>query len=136
MEKVNRIFLLKGKENMIDHVKSVKELGCCYWKKASNKRLQKGDICYLFLSGKGHNQVRFRLEVSEESCRREDKTCWKIPFKEDNDCYKMIPTAKMYMGNKLSRDDLESIGISRYAQFMELDDNQADFIDGYFLPIH
>lgn len=136
MGKVNRIFLLKGKESIIDHVKSVKELGCCYWKKASNKRLQKGDICYLFLSGTGHNQVRFRLEVSEDSCKREDKTCWKIPFKEDHNCYKLVPTAKMYSGDKLSRENLESIGISRYVQFMELNEHQADFLYDHFLPLN
>lgn len=132
MEKNNRIFLLKGKESIIDHVKSVNEFGCCYWKKSPNKRLRKGDICYLFLSGADHNQVRFRLEVSEESCKREDKDCWKIPFKEDYNCYKLIPTAQMYLGDELSREKLESIGISRYVQFMELDKSQADFLDCYF----
>lgn len=132
MNSVSRIFLLKGKESVIDHIKSVSELGCCYWKKAANKRLKKGDICYLFLSGKGHNQVRFRLEVSEENCRREDKNCWKIPFKDDHNCYKLIPTAEMYTGNKLSRETLEDIGINRYVQFMELNDKQADFIDDFF----
>lgn len=44
-----RIFLLKGKESMIDHVKSIQTLGCAYWKKARNKNLQVGDICYLVL---------------------------------------------------------------------------------------
>lgn len=132
----NRFFLFKGKESMIDHVKSVKELGCCYWKKSPNKRLRKGDICYLFLSGIGHNQVRFRLEVSEESCTREDKTCWKITFKEDYNCYKLIPTAKMYSGDKLSRENLEKIGINRYVQFMELNEHQVDFLDSHFLPIN
>lgn len=58
-----RIFLLKGKESMIDHVKSIQTLGCAYWKKARNKNLQVGDICYLYLIGKGHYQIRFRLEV-------------------------------------------------------------------------
>lgn len=32
-----RIFLLKGKENMIDHVKSIQTLGCAYWKKLVTK---------------------------------------------------------------------------------------------------
>ena len=38
---------------MIDHVKSIQTLGCAYWKKARNKNLQVGDICYLYLIGKG-----------------------------------------------------------------------------------
>lgn len=105
-----RVFLLKGKEDMIDHIKSVKELGCCYWKKVANKRLQIGDICYLFLSGKGHNQIRYRLIVEEVSCRCEDKNCWKIPYKEDSDCYKLVPTSKMYSGDKLSREKLDTLG--------------------------
>ena len=65
-----RIFLLKGKESMIDHVKSIQTLGCAYWKKARNKNLQVGDICYLYLIGKGHYQIRFRLEVVDISCDR------------------------------------------------------------------
>ena len=67
-----RIFLLKGKESMIDHVKSIQILGCAYWKKARNKNLQVGDICYLYLISKGHYQIRFRLEVVDICCVRED----------------------------------------------------------------
>lgn len=127
-----RVFLLKGKESVINHVKSIRELGCCYWKKAQNKRLQKGDICYLFLSGKGHGQIRYRLEVVDTSCRRDDKSCWIIPFEEDSDCYKLIPTANMYSGTELSRDHLENIGINRYCQFKKIDNYQANFIDRFF----
>ena len=43
---------------MIDHVKSIQTLGCAYWEKARNKNLQVGDICYLYLIGKGHYQIR------------------------------------------------------------------------------
>lgn len=71
-----RIFLLKGKESMIDHVKSIQILGCAYWKKARNKNLQVGDICYLYLISKGHYQIRFRLEVVDICCVREDSSCW------------------------------------------------------------
>ena len=109
-----RIFLLKGKESMIDHVKSIQILGCAYWKKARNKNLQVGDICYLYLISKGHYQIRFRLEVVDICCVREDSSCWITPFKADNDCYKLIPTAAMYMGDALSLDTLEEIGINRH----------------------
>lgn len=34
-----RVHLLKGIESRIDHVKSVKELGYCYWKKANKQTL-------------------------------------------------------------------------------------------------
>jgi hypothetical protein len=128
-----RIFLLKGKENMIDHVKSIQTLGCAYWKKARNKNLKIGDICYLYLSGKGHYQVRYRLEVVDTSCAREDSPCWVTPFRADNDCYKLIPTSAMYEGKELSLDTLEGIGINRYTQFKELNEYQEDFLSKYFM---
>lgn len=127
-----RIFLLKGKESKIDHVKSIQTLGCAYWKKARNKNLQVGDICYLYLIGKGHYQIRFRLEVVDISCIREDSSCWITPFEADNDCYKLIPTAAMYMGDALSLDTLEGIGINRHSQFKELNEYQEDYLRKYF----
>jgi hypothetical protein len=130
--KVVRKFILKGKEKIIDHVKSVSELRCIYWVRASNKNMAIGDICYLFLIGKGHDQVRFRLEVVETHCMREDKDCWNIPFVGNKMCYKLIPTAPMYNGKDLSRDDLELIGINRHTQYKELNDEQAHFLDKYF----
>lgn len=117
---------------MIDHVKSIQTLGCAYWKKARNKNLQVGDICYLYLIGKGHCQIRFRLEVVDISCAREDSSCWITPFKADNDCYKLIPTAAMYMGDKLSLDALEEIGINRHSQFKEINEYQEDYLRKYF----
>ena len=128
-----RIFLLKGKENMIDHVKSIQTLGCAYWKKARNKNLKIGDICYLYLSGKGHYQVRYRLEVVDTSCTREDSSCWVTHFRADNDCYKLTPTSAMYEGKELSLDALEGIGINRYTQFKELNEYQEDFLSKYFM---
>ena len=122
-----RIFLLKGKESMIDHVKSIQILGCAYWKK-----VQVGDICYLYLISKGHYQIRFRLEVVDICCVREDSSCWITPFKADNDCYKLIPTAAMYMGDALSLDTLEEIGINRHSQFKELNECQEDYLRKYF----
>ena len=127
-----RTFLLKGKESVIDHVKSIQTLGCVYWKKARNKRFEVGDICYLYLIGKGHYQVRYRLEVVDTNCTRNDNTCWIAPFIPDNDCYKLIPTAAMYNGNKLSLDALEKIGVNRYCQFMELDELQDAFLRKFF----
>ena len=120
-----RIFLLKGKESMIDHVKSIQTLGCAYWKKARNKNLQVGDICYLYLIGKGHYQIRFRLEVVDISCAREDNSCWITPFK-------LIPTAAMYMGDELLLDALEEIGINHHPQFKELNEYQDDYLRKYF----
>ena len=130
-----RIFLLKGKESMIDHVKSMQELGCVYWKKARNKNLNVGDICYLYLIGKGHYQVRYRLEVVDTSSMRADSSCWITSFVQDNDCYKLVPTSSMYDGNELSLNTLESIGINRHTQFMELDEMQNSYLNRFFKNI-
>ena len=127
-----RVFLLKGKESMIDHVKSIQTLGCAYWKKSRNKRWEAGDICYLDLIGKGHYQVRYRLEVVDTSCVREDSSCWITPFQADENCYKLIPTFTMYEGKELSLDTLEEIGINRHTQFKELNEFQEDFLNKYF----
>ncbi|MDD7439819.1 hypothetical protein [Prevotellamassilia timonensis] len=54
------------------------------------------------------------------------------PFKADNDCYKLIPTAAMYMGDALSLDTLEEIGINRHSQFKELNEYQEDYLRKYF----
>lgn len=77
-------------------------------------------------------QIRFRLEVVDISCIREDSSCWITPFKADNDCYKLIPTAAMYMGDALSLDTLEEIGINRHSQFKELNEYQEDYLRKYF----
>ena len=127
-----RVFLLKGKESMIDHVKSIQTLGCAYWKKSRNKKLEVGDICYLYLIGKRHYQVRYRLEVVDTSCVREDSSCWITPFQADENCYKLIPTFTMYEGKELSLDTLEEIGINRHTQFKELNEFQEDFLNKYF----
>ena len=127
-----RVFLLKGKESMIDHVKSIQTLGCAYWKKSRNKKLEVGDICYLYLIGKGHYQVRYRLEVVDTSCVREDSSCWITPFQADENCYKLIPTFTMYEGKELSLDTLEENGINRHTQFKELNEFQEDFLNKYF----
>ncbi|MCS2968601.1 hypothetical protein NXW94_27730 [Bacteroides ovatus] len=127
-----RVFLLKGKESMIDHVKSIQTLGCAYWKKSRNKKLEVGDICYLYLIGKGHYQVRYRLEVVDTSCVREDSSCWITPFQADENCYKLIPTFTMYEGKELSLDTLEEIGINRHTQFKELNEFQEDFFKQVF----
>lgn len=105
----------------------------CLLEKARNKNLRIGDVCYLYLSGKGHYQVRYRLQVVDTSCARKDSSCWVIPFKADNDCYKLIPTSAMYEGKELSLDALEEIGINRYTQFKELDEYQEDFLSKYFM---
>ena len=48
--------LLKGNESFLDHTKSIALYGKLYWRK-SDKKLNVGDIVYLFMSGKGHYPI-------------------------------------------------------------------------------
>lgn len=48
--------LLKGNESFHDHTKSIALYGKLYWRK-SDKKLNVGDIVYLFMSGKGHYPI-------------------------------------------------------------------------------
>ena len=130
-----RVFLLKGKESMIDHDKSIQQSACAYWKKSRNKILNVGDISHLYLIGKGHYQVRYRLEVVETSYVRADSSCWITSYIPDNDCYKLIPTSNMYEGNELSLDTLESIGINRHTQFKEVNEIQEEYLSCFFKNI-
>ena len=123
--------LLKGNENFLDHPKSVALFGKLFWRK-SDKKLYVGDIVYLFMSGKGHFQIRYKLEVTNTSVPRHDKSCWIAPFVPDNDCYEFTPVASMYEGEELGYDELESIGISRYTQYSILNAEQVNYIDVYF----
>lgn len=66
--------LLKGNESFLDHTKSIALYGKLYWRK-SNKKLNVGDIVYLFMSGKGHYQIRYKLEVTNTSVPRQDEKC-------------------------------------------------------------
>lgn len=123
--------LLKGNEKFLDHPKSIALYGKLFWRK-SNKKLNLGDIVYLFLSGKGHFQIRHKLEVTNTCVSRHDKSCWLASFVPDNDCYEFTPIAAMYEGENLGYDELESIGISRYTQYSTLNEEQVNFIDKHF----
>ena len=91
------------------------------------------EIYVLYLIGKGHYQVRYRLEVVDTSCVRADSSCWITSYVPDNGCYKLIPTSDMYDGNELSLDTLESIGINRHTQFKELDEKQELYLSRFFI---
>lgn len=123
--------LLKGKESFLDHTKSIALYGKLYWRK-SNKKLNVGDIVYLFMSGKGHYQIRYKLEVTNTSVTRQDEVCWLAPFVPDNDCFEFTPVAAMYEGEELGLNELETIGISRHVQYAVLNNEQINFIDKYF----
>ena len=123
--------LLKGNENFLDHDKSVALYGKLYWRK-SNKKLNVGDIVYLFMSGKGHRQIRYKLEVTNTSVPRQDEKCWLAPFIPDNDCFEFTPIKAMYEGDELGYEQLEKVGINRYVQYCILTKPQVAYIDQFF----
>ena len=61
--------LLKGNERFLDHTKSVALYGKLYWRK-SDKKLNVGDIVYLFMSGKGHYQIRYNQHKRTKTRRK------------------------------------------------------------------
>ena len=56
-------YLLIGLESLIDHIGCIRDLGIAYWKKA-NKKMQIGDIVYLFISDVEHNRVSIMVKGS------------------------------------------------------------------------
>ena len=75
----SKIYILKGDEDMIDHIKCINELKCLYWTKG-RKRFAIGDICYLYLTNGGYNQICYKLKVANTSTSRKDEKFWKVPF--------------------------------------------------------
>ena len=125
-------YFLKGRESFIDHIRCIRDLGIVYWKKDS-KKMDVGDIVYLFISDKKYNRVMFRLKVVETNSVRTDKQYWRVPFKNDDCCFKLENTAGVYCGSGLDYDDLEKHGISRYVQiYKKLNKEQSDWLASHF----
>ncbi len=124
-------YLLIGIESFINHIGSIRDLGIAYWKKA-NKRMQIGDIVYLFISDKKYDRVMYRLQVVETDSVRADKKYWKGTYKHDSCCYKLKNVAPVYCGNGLDHDELEEHGISRYVQYKRLTEEQAQWLASHF----
>ena len=103
-------YLLIGLESLIDHIGCIRDLGIAYWKKA-NKKMQIGDIVYLFISDVEHNRVMYRLEVIETDSVRDDKKYWRGTYKHDTSCFKLKNTCGVYHGEGLDHDDLEKQNI-------------------------
>lgn len=127
---MNSYFLI-GVERYINHINCIQDTGFAYWKK-STKKMQVGDIVYLFISDKQHNRVMYRLQVIETNSVRDDKKYWHTTYKHDTCCFKLINTAATYHGLGLDRNDLEKHGISRYVQYKRLSPEQADWLASHF----
>ena len=124
-------YLLIGLESLIDHIGCIRDTGIVYWKK-TNKKMQLGDIVYLFISDKIHNRVMYRLKVVETDSVRADKKYWRGTYQHDNCCFKLENIAAVYYGKELDHDDLEQHDISRYVQYKKLSKEQADWLASHF----
>ena len=125
-------YVLIGIESFIDHIGSIRELGVAYWKKA-NKKMQLGDIVYLFISDIEHNRIMYRLQVIDTDCVRADKDYWKVPYKHDLSCFKLKNIAPVYYGKGLDHNELEEHGISRYVQYKKLTEEQEQWLASHFI---
>ena len=125
-------YLLIGLESLIDHIGSIRDLGIVYWKKA-NKKMQIGDIVYLFISDIEHNRVMYRLEVVDTDCVRDDRKYWRGIYKHDSSCFKLRNIGGIYQGDGLDHDDLEKHGISRHVQYKRLTTEQAEWLEEHFI---
>lgn len=124
-------YILIGIESYIDHIGSIRDLGIAYWKKA-NKKMQVGDIVYLFISDTEHNRVMYKLQVVETDSVRADKKYWHGKYEHDNCCFKLKNISPVYHGDGLGRDELEEHGISRYVQYKRLTEEQAGWLASHF----
>lgn len=128
-------YILIAKESFIDHIRCIHETGCCYWRKKhgkGDKKMEVGDIVYLFISDKIHDRVMYRMEVASTYSTRDDAKYWKVKFEPDNDCFKFQNISPAYTGIHLNRQDLEDHGIKRQILYKKLNQEQADWLEKYF----
>lgn len=128
-------YIFIAKENRIDHIRCIQELGCCYWWKKcgrGERHLQIGDIVYLFISDKIHNRVMYRLEVVDTNSTRDDAKYWKTKFEPDNSCFKLQNVSSVYTGVGLTRNELELHGIKRKILSKKLDAKQSAWFESHF----
>ena len=128
-------YIFIAKEDSIDHVHCIRDLGCCYWWKKcgrGKRHMEVGDIVYLFISDKIHDRVMYRMEVTSTHSTRDDAKYWKVKFEPDNDCFKFQNISPVYTGKDLNREDLEAHGIKRQILYKRLSQEQADWLEKYF----
>lgn len=130
-------YIFIAKESFFDHIRCIRDLGYCYWKKNykdGKTHIQVGDVVFLFISDKIHNRVMYRMEVVDTDCARDDAKYWKTKFEPDDSCLKFDNISSAYTGTGMTRDELESHGISRYiTKYKKLNKEQAAWLESYFV---
>lgn len=85
MNKSNRTWIAFANKKRCRHADAINTLGFISWR-MGRTRFAIGDIVYLFMSDERY--VRFKMIVTAENCKREDKAFW-IEKAPDDKTYKL-----------------------------------------------
>ena len=85
MNKCNRTWIAFANKKRCRHADAINTLGFISWR-MGRARFAIGDIVYLFMSDERY--VRFKMIVTAENCKREDKEFW-IEKAPDDKTYKL-----------------------------------------------
>ena len=101
MNKCNRTWIAFANKYSCRHVDAINSLGFIAWR-MGRARFAIGDIVYLFMSDERY--VRFKMIVTVENCKREDKEFW-IEKAPDDKTYKLELLAESNR-SRLTESDL------------------------------
>lgn len=104
----NRTWLAFANRKRCRHADAIHNLGFISWRMGRRARFTIGDIVYLFMSDE--RRVRFKMVVTAEDCKREDKAFW--IEKAPNDTTYKLELLEEYFGDKLTEKDLCEHGFS------------------------
>lgn len=103
---LNRTWLAFANIKRCRHADAIHSLGFISWR-MGRARFSIGDIVYLFMSDE--RCVRFKMVVTAENCKREDKAFWvETP---PNDITYKLELLEEYEGTKLSEKELFMHGL-------------------------
>lgn len=105
--KLNRIWLAFANRKRCRHADAIHSLGFISWR-MGRARFAIGDIVYLFMSDE--RKVRFKMVVTAENCKREDKDYW-VETAPNDRTYK-LELLEEYAGSELNESVLFEHGFS------------------------
>jgi len=101
MNKCNRTWIAFANKKRCRHADAINTLGFISWR-MGRARFAIGDIVYLFMSDERY--VRFKMIVTADNCKREDKEFW-IEKAPDDKTYKLELLAESNR-SRLTESDL------------------------------
>jgi hypothetical protein len=105
--KLNRTWLAFANRKRCRHADAIHSLGFISWR-MGRARFAIGDIVYLFMSDE--RKVRFKMVVTAENCKREDKDFW-VETAPNDRTYK-LELLEEYTGSDLNESVLFEHGFS------------------------